>query len=165
MEGAVVTRSREQLDLCATREAAVLAAVTQCAESGWACPSDSQLAATVGGISRVGARYVLLRLEARGLVSLSHVGRLRIVTIIETGKSTALPSGKDGYAAVAAEKKAQREHSAHVVAFSQPQPVRVDREPCPLCAVRSDIGCRHTRAAARFTFVPVRIHFSEVAHG
>lgn len=158
-----MTRSREQLELCATREAAVLAAVTQCADSGWACPSDSQLAAMLGGISRPGARYVLLRLEARGLVSLSHVGRLRIVTIVETGKKTALPSGADGYRAVAAEHQAQRQSASRAAVFTQPQPVRVDREPCPLCAVRADVGCRHSRAPRRFTFVPARLHAAGVS--
>jgi hypothetical protein len=33
-------------------------------------------------------------------------------------------------------------------ASQQPLPPRVDRDPCPYCGTRADVGCRHSGRAA-----------------
>lgn len=40
-----------------------------------------------------------------------------------------------------------RQNAARAAAEAQIEALRVNRDPCPKCAVRADIGCKHRRAA------------------
>lgn len=148
----------------AERDVTLLKLLTRCAEAGQPAPSNVVLAERLGLARPNSACLAIQRLEARGLIKVERFGMSRIVTIVETGKSTAgerkLPhwTRRDGTAPV------QAQHQAKAAdAPVQPQPVRVNRDPCPFCEVRADIGCRHSRAPRRITFVPVSLHAAEVA--
>ena len=143
----------------------LLAMLTQYAEEGREAPTNHEMAEHLGIEHATTASKVLQRLEVRGDVAVQRFKDFRIITITATGKSTA-----------AALPPAPSPHTDGAAADDQPQgdaagilpklkPLSVDREPCRLCGVRGDIGCRHSRAAQRLVSVPVFRHFSEVARG
>ncbi|WP_146037268.1 winged helix-turn-helix domain-containing protein [Novosphingobium guangzhouense] len=149
----------------------ILAAITKAAERGQPCPQNGELARMIGASSKSVPVNAMKRLEERGLIVVERFSMSRIVTIVATGKSTgghpATPHWRvhlrDGDVSMPIDHKAQPVPAAPVPAVhSRPEPVRVNRDPCPFCEIRGDIGCRHSRAAPRITFVPVHLHAAEV---
>jgi DNA-binding MarR family transcriptional regulator len=57
------------------------------------------------------------------------------------GKGRPLGGGTPGYTATRRERS--KEH--HEQLEARPLPPRIDRDPCPRCGVRGDIGCAHSR--------------------
>lgn len=130
------------------------------------CPSNGEIAGLLHMEGVHTASKSILRLEARGAITVKRYRSSRVVTIVSTGQSTAsaLPPSPPLHAdgAAGADHQSQGDASARTKA----QPLGIDREPCRLCGVRGDIGCRHTRRAARpFLFVPVAFHSPEIARG
>lgn len=138
----------------------MLELLTACANEGRPAPSNPELAETLGLERPHSVCDMLQRLELRGDVSVQRFVNSRIVTITATGKSTA---GKPGTVHWTRRKRALdtalRQRDGHEPAFGPaPTPVRTDRDPCPCCGVRRDIGCEHTRKARPLLFVPVSLH-------
>lgn len=148
------------------RAAAVFDEFTRCAEHGRMAPSNTALAEILGITRLKTVTDTIRRLERQGAIKVERYSMSRVVTICATGKRTAGKVGRphwaDSDASVAPNVKAQRKALA-AASVAEPEPVRVRREPCPLCAVRKDIGCRHSRAVRRIMFVPVSLHAAEVA--
>jgi hypothetical protein len=150
------------------RCARLLELLTECAREGRVAPSNAEMADHLGIEFSTTASKTLQRLEARGDVSIKRFKVERIITITATGDSTAapLPRAQPLHADEAAPADDQPQSDAAPVARAHPQPLGIDREPCRLCGVRGDIGCRHTRRAARhFLFVPVAFQSPEIARG
>ena len=131
--------------------ARLLAMLTRYAEEGREAPTNHEMAEYLGIEHSTTASKALQRLEVRGDVTVQRFKDFRIVTITATGKSTA-----------AADDQPQGDAAGLLPKL---KPVSLDREPCRLCGVRGDIGCRHSRTAQRHVSVPVFRHFSEVARG
>lgn len=138
-----------------------MAMLNRAAEAGDRCPSNLELADALGGSSpSMGANIVAL-LETMGLIAVERFGCGRVVTILSTGKATQPMSGRAHWSqrgVVRAARRARPEASAtdeakrertHNYRGPIPEHQRVDRDPCPLCGVRADVGCAHqVRAAA-----------------
>ena len=116
----------------------VLAEITRCAEAGEPCPSNGEINALVGGRSDSTGYRILHALGIRDLVKVERVtyGR-RIVTITETGKSTAMPPAMTRTGKVVTLPIAER-----------PEHVFVDRNPCTYCGVNPAHGCKHRERIA-----------------
>ncbi|GEM_PF-1536907 len=139
------------------RCARLLELLTECAREGRVAPSNAEMADHLGIEFSTTASKILQRLEARGDVSIKRFKVERIITITATGDSTAapLPRAQPVNADGAAGADDQPQGNAPGC-FPKVQPLGIDREPCRLCGVRGDIGCRHTRRAQRpILFVPV----------
>ncbi|PZQ55280.1 MAG: hypothetical protein DI555_07995 [Novosphingobium pentaromativorans] len=154
------------------RATKLLELLTRCAAEGRAAPSNADLTAFLQLDRANTVPRIMQRLEERGLIVVERYSCSRIVTIVATGQRTAgvpgTPHWMDANRAARAEKKPKSDPAPVVrspVIRSQPHAVSVDRDPCPRCGVRGDIGCRHSRAALRLASVPVFRHFSEVARG
>lgn len=140
-------------------EEVVLKALSDAADAGSLCPSNTSLADALGRSMAWSAGDVVKRLEARGLVTVRRYSNSREVTIVATGRSTAKaeqasqsPASKPANTAEAA--LIRPAEAAHHVA-SRPtdrRPMAPSREPCPYCNVRGDLGCRH-----QAPFEPMRI--------
>jgi hypothetical protein len=121
------------------------------AELGDECPSNSVIAATIDCSSLSMGPRILNQLTKAGLITVQRGNASRIVTIAATGKCTAgivtkphwrdrpenawrrnLKIGKNPHPVKVKLKKGDG-----------PNTVRVDRDPCPNCGVRKDIGCAH----------------------
>lgn len=142
------------------RAAKLLALLTKAAAEDAVCPTNAEMAGLLDLDSSNTASKALLRLETQGAVTVKRFRTSRIVTIASTGKSTAaaLPPAH-------ADDAAGTDGQAQGDAALRPRlkPLSADREPCRLCGVRGDIGCRHSRRAApAFVFVPVSLHSAEV---
>ena len=145
--------------------ARLLAMLTRYAEEGREAPTNHEMAEYLGIEHSTTASKALQRLEVRGDVTVQRFKDFRIVTITATGKSTAEaqpPAGAPHTDGAAADDQPQGDAAGLLPKL---KPVSLDREPCRLCGVRGDIGCRHSRATQRLVSVPVFRHFSEVARG
>jgi hypothetical protein len=134
----------------------IFAELVRCADKGLPCPTNPTLAEVLDVESLTTITTAMRRLVDRGLISNKRVPAGRVVTILSTGRSTAPGQSPD--------KRDYMDGTG--AADHKPEPVRVNRDPCPLCAVRADIGCRHSRAAAK-PFWPFYVpsHSTEVTHG
>jgi len=124
-----VTGRRSERDL--------LAVLTRAAAVGDAAPSNDALAVACGFKSDAAPVNVLRRLERMGLVVTERGPCGRRFTIVATGARTAW--GR----AVGERVDFSRETADESAAAAQ----RVDRDPCPRCGVRRDIGCGHSGRA------------------
>jgi hypothetical protein len=113
----------------------VLAAIEAAANDGRPCPTDPELNLIGQGGSRFGAE-TLGWLKRQGVIEIERLGRQRRVTIIATGRKTAFVY----------------RHYAIGNRQAETLPPRVDRDPCPRCGVRRDIGCVHSSRALGTTF-------------
>lgn len=151
------------------RTAKLLALLTKCADAGRPAPTNAELAELLGLQHQNGASAALKRLEALGEVTVERFSNTRIVTIRSTGKSTAgIPGGWKRTCShrVNADRPARADNQPQgdtARVLTKPEPLSVNRDPCPCCGIRGDIGCRHTRAAQPFLFVPVSLHAAEVS--
>jgi len=120
------------------------------ANAGKECPSNNDIADALGCASCSCGPRVMNRLEAAGLISVQRGGQSRVVTICATGKRTAGDVG-----AVHWRFRPENKHRRHEQSVSplrararleqEPEPLmlRVERDPCPRCGTRADIGCAH----------------------
>lgn len=76
-------------DLADTVEGRMLAALDHAARLGAVCPSYAELADALNLRDRQAAAHRFRKLIARGLIRVREAGGRRVVTIVETGASTA----------------------------------------------------------------------------
>lgn len=129
-------------------ESVVFNMLNQAAERGDPCPSNDLICVALDASSPSRGSEVLHRLERKGLIKVERGTMSRVVTIVATGKRTA--------GTVADVHWRYRPENLHRrnIKYSRTRPppppapkpvaVRVDRDPCPLCGIRGDIGCQHT---------------------
>lgn len=151
----------------ALRDAKLLELITKCAREGHVAPTNVELAEHLGIDAPSTAYKALRRLEARGAIVVQRFASCRVITIASTGKRTAspMPPAHRQHAdkAARADDQPQADDSSTVLARSEPP--RLDRDPCRLCGVRGDIGCRHSRRGARpYLFVPSHLRFHEASN-
>lgn len=115
----------------------VLAAISDAADQGLPCPDNATLMAACG-CHKTTLRDLLVRLERRGMIRAEYGAKGRRITMVATGKQT-------GW------RKANNWVQHNTVANRvEPNPDQfVDRDPCPRCGTRRDIGCAHNTRALR----------------
>lgn len=101
-------------------------ALAAAAEADQPAPRSHDLA-KMAGIAGSRACAIVQQLDTAGLIVIERRYAARRFTIVTTGARTAWP-----YSVL---------HRAETLAV--PLPPRVDRDPCPRCNVRGDIGCAH----------------------
>lgn len=127
------------------RERRVLAALRRAAEAGEPCPSNLELEVEVG----VQAGRIALMLDgliARRLIAVERSRRgMRRVTILAAAPSTELRTGtmRTGWTRQARADPLRTIEEGPRLSDGEIAARRIDREPCPRCGVRADIGCRH----------------------
>lgn len=148
------------------RERTIYDALVRAAVAKQPCPTNGDICDMLD-INSVGAASDLIsRISAKGWITVTRYQSSRIVEIVETGART---KGEPGTAhwrerpgrrtqpPPAITKMDRRRQIAALTvgdvaavrtAAEVAEPERVDREPCFMCGVRGDIGCRHRRAAA-----------------
>ena len=128
-------------------------AIKRAAENGLPCPTNDRLAELAGSVSPSFAVERIKTLAKRNLITVERFQSSRIITIVETGKSTAgergTPHWRDKKAKAQKPKKEPPKPRALKRNAAEPRSVPinpaliVDREPCLKCGVRRDIGCKH----------------------
>lgn len=118
----------------------VLEMVIAAAEAGAVCPSNTEFADHIN--DSYAGEYLAL-LERRGLVRVDRGRGVRVVTINATGKSTAWAPFHPNQGKRAPGAKDMRGAGYR---GDPPAHLLVSRDPCPRCGVRSNVGCRHSRA-------------------
>lgn len=144
-------------------------ALVDAARAGKRCPTNGELAGLIGASSVGTPVRVLARLSAAGKIVVTSGQTSRVVDIPELRLGTAglLPAKhwreKQGRPLSTHVRPARTEAlDIHRVPCAAPPRHRrtmremrltddeiaarvVSRDPCPLCGVRGDIGCKHTR--------------------
>lgn len=131
------------------------------AERDLPCPSNGQIAEFIGSTSTTAASVTLSRLSEAGYIEIARGQAARIVTIIASGKSTAgtisMPHRPRGAGSVPGARTTTPRAStaiaprpmSHSAATTLALP-RVDRDPCPRCGTRRDLGCGCRLPGIRF---------------
>lgn len=114
----------------------VLSAITQAAELGKPCPSNSDLAKVAKLSAKDSVNAVIRKLESMGLITVERVPLGRCITVAKTGKSTA-----------PVKRASERPKPAPLTARPLFVAQVVNRDPCFKCGVRGDIGCKHQPAS------------------
>jgi hypothetical protein len=108
----------------------ILKALSDAASAGERCPTNAEMAVTVGTRNQNQITCALQRLEAAGAIIITRRSSFRDITIARTGKATVsrkrTPSSNVG--------------KRITVKTLPPRPAR---DACPLCNVRPEFGCRH----------------------
>lgn len=155
------------------RQRLAMLMILQAADQGAPCPSNAEIADQLDMARKADVVDVIRTLERRGLITVERFSKSRRrVTIVGTGKQTAHTGGEKPHwrlrpvaEEVAAEARAagiRRAVAGMNANVSNPLPLNdrpqvaaprggeiVDRDPCPRCGVRRDIGCRHTARTLR----------------
>ncbi|NOW44085.1 hypothetical protein FHW96_000212 [Novosphingobium sp. SG751A] len=76
-------------DMAETVEGRMFAAIDRAAQKGMPCPSYTDLADALGLRDKQAAAHRFRKLVSAGLISVRDIGGRRVVTIVETGASTA----------------------------------------------------------------------------
>lgn len=119
-------------------EMRLLAWLERCAAAGAAAPTNDVICERFGYSSKSSAVRLLDRLEWAGLIERERSSNSRTVTITASGQRT----GVGGF--VGGSTGRGRHRIEKLAAEKLPAPHQIiDRTPCPRCAVRADIGCRH----------------------
>ena len=139
------------------RVAETYSLICAAAAAGETCPTDQYLADHFKITTISQASLYVNTLAKRGQIVINRGNRCRVVSIMETGQTTAVPprtqrSSSPRAAAnfilnspeMRAHRSALREGEAARLAAL----VTVDRTPCGVCGVRGDIGCKHNRGNA-----------------
>jgi hypothetical protein len=116
----------------------VFAMLLAAAEAGAACPTNQEIADTLGIMANSRAGAVIAQLERRRLIAVERRSHMRRVTIMRVGARTAWSRP-----AMAITNAIDTEGYRGPV----PEHLRVMRDSCGWCGVRADIGCRHRRRA------------------
>lgn len=127
--------------------------IERAANAGLPAPSNLELANAIGSVGVASGAYLVSVLERERLIHVERFGASRRITIIGTSKSTLAPDGAVAHwrTRVAADGTYQRTTPRHVERKDLPAAppraivalVPVQRDPCPNCGVRGDIGCKH----------------------
>lgn len=136
--------------------AILMRAIERAIDNGEVCPSNDAIAGLLSLSSPSAGTTLINAAVKKGLIAVERGHHSRVVTVLATGKRTvAITDGhwldREGEPAV---PRRTRGPSIHTHARPRPipdelLPPRVDRDPCPRCGVRADVGCRH-RAAGVF---------------
>lgn len=134
-------------------EAKVLAMLVQAANAGSAAPTNKELCARFRLHSLSTPATVIGKLEQLGHIRVERFSGGREITIVASGLRTAYAGKRTRHPRHGqhAPRRAQECVRARVAPdpadFAPRAPMlRVDRDPCPRCAVRGDIGCAHRPA-------------------
>jgi DNA-binding transcriptional ArsR family regulator len=132
--------------------AIILAALTESAKRGAACPSNHQLVKLIGGGSPARVSWIITKLEEAGLIEVDRFQDARIITIADTGRSTASLGVKGNSLHMPrGGVKARRASPINRVEdrFEPPVPevLPMPRVSCPWCGVTSMVGCSHLHRA------------------
>lgn len=148
------------------RAAKALKLITACAEEGRVAPSNAELAELLEYDRVHSSTNILKALEKRGAITVMRFNASRIITVTSTGKSTGGAPGTIHWTRTDGSPRAdvQPQREAAPVVRSEPEPVRINRDPCTFCGIRADVGCGCSRTRRPVMFVPVS-HFAEVIHG
>lgn len=137
------------------KEQKALALLRAAAENGERCPTNKAISAAVGAASVSRAPDLLSSLERQGIIKVDRGHMSRVVTIVETGDKTAgrvkQPHWSENAERAAAASETMTAAKEKDVALLR----RVDRDPCPMCGVRGDIGCKHRRVGAPLPYLPM----------
>ena len=127
--------------------AKVLRMLERAANEGRACPTNAEIAEAMGVNSVGSASSAVSRLVDAGLILLERGQCTRAVTIVATGARTAgkvTPHWRDRPGHVAPKRRHVVKQAVDAVPAHQITAARVERDPCPRCGIRRDIGCGHT---------------------
>lgn len=126
-------------------------ALKRAAEHNQPCPTNEQLGELCGSLSPTFAVERLKSLVRRKLIVVERFANNRIVTIVATGQQTKGERGAPHWRDVKKHKPKPKklavrprrvtESDARNLPVDQTQ--MVERDPCPRCGVRKDIGCIH----------------------
>lgn len=138
----------------AERERIVFAALEQAANNNLPCPSNADLAELIGAVSNTGGVNAVAALERKGLIQVQRFAIARVVTIVATGKKTLYSGSNNPHWRLPghlppARPDSRKRREKPVVAVTEVLPPIVNRDPCPRCGIRADIGCAHN--ASRIT--------------
>lgn len=115
----------------------VMDAISHAADRGLPCPDNATLLAACN-CHKTTLRDLLIRLTRRGLIRIEYESRGRRITVVETGKRTDWRRANNWV-----------QHNT-VTNRTSPNPDQyVDRNPCPRCGTRRDIGCAHNTRVLR----------------
>lgn len=121
-----------------------LALIEAAANEGRRAPSNDAIADALGTVSsQTGAKAVEV-LEAAGLITVKRFQASRQITVVATGKTTAMPLNQTPHWRTRERRNyrsPERRSYSEIAATVVPPERRV--EPCQHCGVRSDVGCRH----------------------
>lgn len=126
-------------------------AIERAAQRGEPCPKNDALCGMIGAASPATVSYIVKGLEQLGLIMVERFGMGRDVRF-PSGLATApWPGNRTTHWRLreGAEKKHYGGRRASPVAADTPRLLAsqfVDRDPCPRCGVRRDVGCAHGRA-------------------
>lgn len=118
-----------------------------CAERNFPCPRNQEIQDHFGFGSAVSASHLIAELEEMGLIAVARGPNTRNVTIIATGKQTALRWD------VANKPKITEAERKKLQVPTPRRFTAIDRTPCPRCGVRADIGCQHKPKAESWEVV------------
>lgn len=120
--------------MTAATDEALLALIETIADAGGPALSNTAFAERVGmGLTKDGVMHGMRRLAERGLVKTDVVRGRRRIYACRIGKWTDF----NALACRAGNWMASKDDIALT---------RTNREPCVMCGIRADIGCRHSRA-------------------
>lgn len=123
------------------------------AERGDKCPSNIDISFAVGLSSPASATRILQRLEEKNLIEVYSGQCSRVVKICGSGKQTAGPTPRAHWRnrPENARRRKWRYMPKDIGRVPEPEPsasfqalIPVNRDPCPRCGTRRDIGCSHT---------------------
>lgn len=131
-------------------ESALLAWLTECADLGLPCPTNAAICARFGFSSKASAVRLVEKLILQGDIERERCGNARALRITATGKWTATggqsAGSRDGVSYGGLNRRLSAARAADGL-IEPKAPIQIaDRTPCPRCATRADIGCRHQRA-------------------
>lgn len=123
------------------------------ADANKPCPSNPEIAGMLGKDSVSAGVSCLARLAERGLITVRRYQITREVTVVATGRSTYVHPSQavahwrdrpDGQTTIrpACTPVAQRLHHEREPEVDDAD--RVNRDPCPRCGIRADVGCHHS---------------------
>ncbi|QEH79920.1 hypothetical protein EIK56_17985 [Sphingomonas sp. C8-2] len=131
------------------RMSELLAMLSEVARKGAPCPNNTEIQDRIDLSNGSEVQPLFHRLELAGVIKVERTGCSRRVTIVETGMTTgwtAIVRGRPGYAGV----RGPGDSHFPIEGFRGDLPPEryLDRDPCPRCGVRGDLGCAHSRRLA-----------------
>ncbi len=120
------------------------------ARAGAPCPTNTELMDILDLSSVTEANPLLDRLEAGRMIRVEHTGNRRRVTVLALGLSTGWTVYARGRPRLFVGTAGPGETARPIEGFRGDLPPEryLDRDPCPRCGVRGDLGCAHSRRLA-----------------
>jgi SOS-response transcriptional repressor LexA len=120
----------------------VLDLLDRAAEAGEHAPSNSEIADRCGIMHHSDASAFVKSLERKGLIKVERAGSSRKITMAHSGKVIVTAQARPPQI-ITADNGYRGPYPEHL---------RVERDACPRCAVRADIGCAHSAARLAMEF-------------